>query len=225
MDKHFSDNNAWFRLVLEQIPAIIWTTDLKLRFTSCAGARSVGMSLESSSLNGLSLFEHFKTEDPDFPPIAAHRRALGGESLSYEHEWRGRFFQFHIQPLRDDKGQTIGCVGVAWDIAQLHQGETQLREAGSRYRTLLKRIPAIAYIAQMDEASGTVYVTPQVECLGFSRDQWIADRKLWVRQLHPEDRDLVLRNLHHCHRTGDTFRLDYRMLAENGDKGVSTSLS
>jgi len=217
MDKEPPDNTAWLRLALEQIPAIMWTTDLELRFTSCTGAGLVAMGLGPSSLNGVSLFEHFKTEDPELFSIAAHRRALCGESSSYKHAWRGRVLQFHVQPLQGDNGRTVGCVGVAWDIAQLHHGEAQLRDAASRYHTLLKRIPAITYIAQVDEVSRTVYVTPQIECLGFARDRWTADRELWLKQLHPDDHDRVLRDLHHCHHTGDTFRLDYRMLDQDGD--------
>ena len=40
-------------------------------------------------MRGMSLFAYFQTTDPDFEPIAAHRRALGGESVTYEVDLEG----------------------------------------------------------------------------------------------------------------------------------------
>jgi signal transduction histidine kinase len=112
------------RLVSEQIPAGLWSTDRDLRLTSGFGA---GFTM----LNGVgdSLYSYFKTKDPLFPPIAAHRAALAGESVPYEFLWEGRTYQARVEPLRNAEGEIIGVVGVALDISERKAAEEALREA------------------------------------------------------------------------------------------------
>src|SRR6266568_8112455 len=65
------ERDARLQLVSEQIPGGLWSTDGDLRITSGFGAQS--HLLHGAA--GSTLFEHFDTTDPGFPPIAAHRRA------------------------------------------------------------------------------------------------------------------------------------------------------
>jgi PAS domain-containing protein len=62
-----------------------------------------------------------------------------------------------------------------------------------RYRMLIEHIPAITYIAAMDEFSSTVYTSPQIErLLGFTQAEWMRDARLWFKQIHPDDQGYVL---------------------------------
>src|SRR5439155_20051393 len=76
-------------LLLEQMPAILWTTDLDLRITSSMGAGLSGLSRRPADVIGMSLQEYFGTNDPGFAPIDAHRKAMKGEPVSYELSWQG----------------------------------------------------------------------------------------------------------------------------------------
>ena len=87
------------RVLVDQLPAVLWTTDHDLRLTEGTGAGLAAMG--ETDIRGVTLFAYFKTTDPEFPPIAAHRRALAGESVTYEVEWKSRAFQAHVEPLRD----------------------------------------------------------------------------------------------------------------------------
>ena len=69
-----------------QAATVIWTTDRALRFTSAQGGALKASGSLGEGFVGMSLFEFFHTEDPDFPPIAAHLRALDGESATYQAE-------------------------------------------------------------------------------------------------------------------------------------------
>ena len=58
---------------------------------------------------------------------------------------------------------------------------------------LLQRVPVILYTADAGEAGRWYYVSPQIETiLGFTAEQWCADRDMWARQLHPDDAERVL---------------------------------
>ena len=51
----------------------------------------------------------------------------------------------------------------------------------------------ITYITAFDETRNRLYISPQIEAmLGFSADEWLGDPSLFLKQLHPEDRDRVL---------------------------------
>jgi PAS domain S-box-containing protein len=116
------------RVLVTQMPAVLWTTDLDLRFTEGTGAGRAALG-ETDDVRGVSLFAYFKTTDPEFPPIAAHRRALLGESVTYEAEWKGRVFQSHVEPLRNADGGIRGVVGVAFDITERKSALAELERS------------------------------------------------------------------------------------------------
>src|ERR1700693_835287 len=116
-------------VMIEKMPAVLWTTDKHLRFTSAIGAGLEPLGLRSNELTGKTLFEYFQTKDPQFPPIAAHKKALRGESVTYELEWQRRVFESHVQQLRGSEGELIGVIGVALDITDRKHLADQLRQA------------------------------------------------------------------------------------------------
>ena len=116
------------RVLVSQLPAVLWTTDQDLRFTEGTGAGRAAMG-ETDDVRGQSLFAYFKTTDPEFPIIAAHRRALAGESVTYEAEWKGRTFQSHVEPLREADGTIRGVVGVAFDITGQKKAQVELERS------------------------------------------------------------------------------------------------
>jgi PAS domain S-box-containing protein len=89
---------------------------------------------------------------------------------------------------------------------------------GASERTF-RHIPAIVYIWSVGEdlqGMSEDYVSPQIEqVLGFRADEWVADPQLWVKRLHPDDRDEVMDELARSVDAGEGFRLEYRMLARD----------
>ena len=96
---------AGIRLLVERVRVVAWATDRDLRVT---------WGLKSPSLSGLEarLGRLLESTDPQLPAVAAHRRALAGESADFELEWRGRTLRVRVEPLRADGG-VAGTVAVA----------------------------------------------------------------------------------------------------------------
>lgn len=87
------------------------------------------------------------------------------------------------------------------------------------YRALVEGAPAILYIDRPDELSTNLYTSPQIEqLLGYGRREWMQDAELWVRSLHPEDRDRVVREHRTSNREGKRFLEEYRILAKDGQE-------
>mgnify|MGYP005851313775 FL=1 len=103
------------------------------------------------------------------------------------------------------------------DITELQEAKDSLKASELKYRTLVEQIPAITYIAALDAASTTSYVSPQVEALlGFSPADYEANPGIWLERLHPDDRERVLAAVARCHETGEPLVSEYRMLARDG---------
>lgn len=100
---------------------------------------------------------------------------------------------------------------------KLKQAEGQLREAEVKYRTLIEQLPAITYLVEFGEVNKTIYISPQVETLlGFTPSEWLNDVDLWVKQLHPDDREQVYMEIKAKDARGQPLHQEYRMLAKDG---------
>ncbi len=142
------------RILFEQMPGVLWTTDTELRFTSSSGTALTGLgSMQETPTGRVTLFEYFRTDDPAYLPIASHRRALCGDSVSYEMEWGGCTFQSHVEPLMDRDHRVVGCIGVALDSTPLKQAETALRRSLEEFR-IAGEIQKVFYPKAMTAPAG-----------------------------------------------------------------------
>jgi len=116
-------------VMIEKMPVVLWTMNKELRFTSSIGAGLKELGLRPNEVVGKSLQEYLQTEDPEMPAIAAHKRALSGESASFEIEWQKRVLEAHVQPLHSTEGGTIGVIGVALDVTDRERLADQLRQS------------------------------------------------------------------------------------------------
>ncbi|MBI1744714.1 HAMP domain-containing protein [Candidatus Acetothermia bacterium] len=136
-ERALRESETRLRLVIEQVPAVLWTTDTELRFTSSAGAGLAALGLRPNQVNGMSLQAYFQTDDPEFIVIAAHHRALRGDSVTFEIEWEDNSYQAHVEPLRDERGHIVGCIGVALDISDCKRVEAELRQHREQLQELV----------------------------------------------------------------------------------------
>ncbi len=99
----------------------------------------------------------------------------------------------------------------------LQQAKESLIESEAKFRTLVERIPAIIYTAALDEYSTTQYISPQIETiLGFTQKDFKANNDIWDKQLHPDDRNRVLKVTAASHPNDIPFVSEYRMLTKTG---------
>jgi PAS domain S-box-containing protein len=109
-------------------------------------------------------------------------------------------------------------------VAQLERAEAdhqrveaQLRRAEARYRTLVEQIPAVTFMASLDEGPTELYVSPQIEALlGYSQKEWLENPVLWHSQLHPEDQERWNIEFAPTCGVGHPFRSVYRFIARDG---------
>jgi PAS domain S-box-containing protein len=104
------------------------------------------------------------------------------------------------------------------DVTERKEREALLRHAEARYRSLVEEIPAVTFMAALDEGINELYVSPQIEeLLGFSQKEWLEDPVLWYKQLHPDDRDRWHIEFAQTCATAKPFRAVYRFLTRSGE--------
>ncbi len=100
-------------------------------------------------------------------------------------------------------------------------GEANGTESGTldevTLRALIEHIPVTVYIDRLDETGSNVYTSPQLEAeLGYTVEEWVSDKDLYAKVLHPDDRDWVLAEYARRRVSDVPFRAEYRMIARDG---------
>jgi PAS domain S-box-containing protein len=96
--------------------------------------------------------------------------------------------------------------------------EAKMLKAEARYRALVEQLPAVTFMAALDDGINELYVSPQIErMLGFTQQEWLEDPVLWYRQLHPDDRIRWHTEFALTCSAGKHFRSEYRFIARNGN--------
>jgi PAS domain S-box-containing protein len=92
-----------------------------------------------------------------------------------------------------------------------------LPEIDARYRTLVEQIPAVVFMAFLDQGIGEAYVSPQIEAiLGFSQEEWLNDPVRWYQQIHPDDKGRWSVEAANLFLSGQPLKSLYRVIARDG---------
>ena len=97
------------------MPAHVWTTDHTLGITWGQLPFLQNKYRASLAAQGAAL-EPAADSTNDDRHVQMHRRALAGETVSYEIHDGDKLFSARVGPLRALNGKIIGCVGTAVDI-------------------------------------------------------------------------------------------------------------
>ncbi len=139
-----------------------------------------------------------------------------GQASWIRPDGRENYYEWAAAPVRIDGRYYI--VGIDRDITEQIKAQEKLQKAEAGYRALVEQIPAIIYTAALDEASTTLFVSPQTKTiLGFSPEQYEQDPDIWRKQLHPEDKTRVKDELAAAKKRGGSFCCEYRMLTAAGE--------
>jgi|GEM_PF-587863 len=121
-------------LMLDQMPAILWTTDVHMQITSIRGSALASFDLPLQA----TLQTMFGAFGEDLQPVEMHQRALKGERVTFEVFFQQRYFQAYLEPFIDASGSIIGALGLALDISERRQMMRELERERDFARLIMK---------------------------------------------------------------------------------------
>ena len=212
-----------FRAIVESAAVGIAVAGLDARIVETNPMLREMLGYTERELLGMSIREFTHHEDAE-RNLELFAELVGGSRDLYQLEKRyvrkdGSVFWGRVNTslVRDEDGRPELVVATIEDVDARRETEAKLAEAETRYRTLVEQLPLVTYIDAADEVSSNIYTSPQIESvLGYTVDEWRADRELFVKLLHPDDRDRVLREMAEATAAGGRFTSEYRLVARNG---------
>src|ERR1700691_1678603 len=126
---------------------------------------------------------------------------------------------FDLDSIGEAEEILAGLAGVFFQAEPQPQGGARGPEPNleARYRVLLDQIPAVVFMAYLDQGIGEAYVSPQIEAtLGFSQKEWLEDPVRWYRQIHPDDKGRWSTEAAGMFLSGKPLRSSYRVMARDG---------
>jgi PAS domain S-box-containing protein len=120
--------------------------------------------------------------------------------------------------VRDEQGTPLFWQGVMYDISAQREATERAEGSEARYRALIEQLPAIVYTEPIGEDVMEVsYVSPHSRALlGIDPSEWMADPRVWLEAIHPEDRERVEDLNAIADREQRPFLAEYRMVARDG---------
>ena len=209
------EQNRYLESLREISPTAIVTLGLDRKVTS--------WNLAAEELFGYTAAEAIGR---DLEDLVANQEDLHAEYLAYFEELE-RGERFHAVTRRSRKDGTLvdvdlfavpvtaedqltGYLVIYYDISALKAAE-------KRYRDLIEQLPLVTYIDE-PAAAPSIYISPQIEpLLGYSADEWLGDPELFLKLLHPDDRERVLADHDQVFAAGDSsWSFEYRVFARDG---------
>jgi PAS domain S-box-containing protein len=167
--------------LMENLPALLWTADRELRFSTLLGTALQAAGLRTERYLGMAIETFFFTSASRRDALIAHRKALAGENASFEFEILSHDMMACVAPLRAVDGSCAGVVGVALDNTERLTAQRDIRLSEQSCRSLIEELP---YAICRTSKSGQLLQVNRamLEMLGYD---------------HSSERELLLQNLPH----------------------------
>jgi diguanylate cyclase (GGDEF)-like protein/PAS domain S-box-containing protein len=214
--RNVAANEARQRMILSEMPALVWTTDRQLTVTSIAGGALNDLRTNESAILGKSIFDVFGGPGATSAPIRAHSLALEGQPVTNAIiSIADRVFQMHLEPRADDDGNVVGVIGVAIDVTEHQHHLGALR----RLQTNLELAQSAAHVGswEVDLKTGEVSWSKELFLmLGLDPAGKPPPREAFKRFGYPGDADAVRAAVATAWKTGKPYTLDRRFVAADG---------
>jgi len=121
-------------------------------------------------------------------------------------------------PIRDAQGEITGSMAMYLDIRETKRASALLREAEHTLRTLVEQSPSVLYRTGAVNTTEVLYMSPQIATLtGRSVEEVANAGKQWYDiGIHPDDAALLRRAHIESRATGQSFKIEYRIVRPDG---------
>jgi PAS domain S-box-containing protein len=205
-------------LLTETLPAILWKADLngQITYINKRVVEYSGRTLKGIQEKGWIDLIH----PDDVPEMVAVWNELLAEGEGYDVVNRfmcadGQYRWFHTSAgvIRDAAGNRIAFHGVMLDTTPLKAAEMALQQSEQEMQRLMDTVPTIIWSISPDGNAAFMNKVAR-ELTGASLED-IQNGK-WIEKYHPDERELVSRELANALATGNSFGTEHRLQKPDG---------
>lgn len=115
LEKRLREKEAMLRLILNQIPSLLWITDQDLIIRVLTGGDSQMLPKDTTDYIGehVSSILSANSEKDANEWIGAHKAALKSKSATYRVNNPNGCYDVNIEPFKNESGQVTGCIALA----------------------------------------------------------------------------------------------------------------
>ena len=201
--EQLKETEELLRSVIGNTPVILFALDRSGVVTLSEGKGLDTFGVKPGELVGRSIFELYR----DSTHLHANaRRALAGESVTFVTEAKKQFFEIHLIPLINKRGQVISITGVTYNITDRRRTEKELR-------LVIDTIPAMSWSTLPDGANdycskGWLEYTGMKPGTEFKYG--------WLDAFHPDDRGAHMAKWRDATAAGEPFESEARIRGVDG---------
>ena len=161
-----------YRLLIDSLPDIaVLLFDCELRCLVAGGEELTRAGFDKRKMEAGSLREAFPRQTADLL-LPFYRKALKGESSSFEHEHHGQIYRQSVVPLRDEGGKIYAGMAVMQNVSSRVNMENALRLNLEKYQVLFDSFPLGITVA--DREGKILECNREAErILGLSKEEYL----------------------------------------------------
>jgi diguanylate cyclase (GGDEF)-like protein/PAS domain S-box-containing protein len=212
-----------WKALFARTTAITYTLDRELRFKSSSGGGLTAIGLIPGKVVGMSLHEFFDQSPDRERTLSLHRRALEGESITFDLEVGGRKFKTYLEPVADAdaNGRIEGVAGLAFDVTDFFAQSAALAETEAHVARAERTAQTGSWLHDLANNRLT-YSKESLRMFGV--DTATGDREAFYRRIVPEDREVVRAGIRLAYETGNPATFEFRIIAHGSVRFIRESV-
>jgi len=221
-EEALQESEERLRAFAEALPDLAFVLDENGRHAEVLTAQEHLLYAEAAQMKGCLLHEVLPEEAADSILAVVRRTIETGKLQTLEYELDvpiGRvWFEGRAAPMRGTSGETRMVVWVSRDITERKRAEEALRQSEERYRRITEAVTDYIFTVRVKDGRpvGTTHSPASVAVTGYSPEEFVADRDLWIRMVTEEDRAAVLEQASRVLSGRHAEPLEHRIMRKDG---------
>ncbi|KXK07431.1 MAG: diguanylate cyclase/phosphodiesterase [Acidobacteria bacterium OLB17] len=189
--------------------------DHELRYRLAEGPQIKSRSWTAEMFEGRTVFDVFPGDEGKLW-ADRYKKALAGETVTWQDHTSDGLFETTILPIRDENGTIFSGMVIWQDIAGRVQSEERLRESEARYRELFENASDIIYVHDL-EGNYTSINKAGEAVFGYSREEAL---QLNLSQVIHPDHFAITKEAFLKKTSGETSKTVYEVdcLRKDGER-------
>jgi PAS domain S-box-containing protein len=214
-DREVPADDTHLRMLVRTVPGAMWATDGNLRITHVSGRLGEAGLFDRSWVVGETVEAVAREVGADPEIVRRHQDALDGRGSAFGFGFRGRSYEIHLDPMRDESGAITGCAGFAIDVTTQQLAERAISESRARLIDAQRAGHVGSWEWRVPE-NRVSWSEELYRIYGLRQGDFDGTYEGFLAHVLPEDRERTRRVIFDAFRRAGPFEYDHRIVRADG---------